>query len=59
MTRAHKKTISLVIQNQKEPQGLLVEAIAALVLCLESEGLTWEAEQAADVVIARYVRGVQ
>jgi hypothetical protein len=38
---------------------LLSEAIAALELCLECSGLTWEAEQAADAVVSRYKRGAR
>jgi hypothetical protein len=46
------------VTNQT-PVNLLTEAIAALELCLECSGLTWEAEQAADIVVARYKRGVR
>jgi hypothetical protein len=45
--------ITRLINEHENNQNQMREAIAALELCLESDGLSWEAEQAADVIIRR------
>jgi hypothetical protein len=45
--------ITWLVNEHENNQNQMREAIAALELCLESDGLSWAAEQAADVTIRR------
>jgi hypothetical protein len=41
---------------QMTDEALILDLIAALELCLECEGLTWEAEHDATIMVARAKR---
>ena len=53
MTKKPKGAAPPKIDDLEKLRPLIDEMIAALELCLECEGLTWEAEQAADTVVRR------
>ena len=53
MTKKPKGAAPPKIDDLEKLRPLIDEMIAALELCLECEGLTWEAEQAADTVLRR------
>jgi hypothetical protein len=53
MTKKPKSAASPQSDELEKLRPLIGEMIAALELCLECEGLTWEAEQAADTVLRR------
>jgi hypothetical protein len=53
MTKKPKSAASPKSDELEKLRPLIDEMIAALELCLECEGLTWEAEQAADTVVRR------
>jgi len=58
MPPARKKTPppAATAPDYAQLYALALELLLALELCLESDGLTWEAEQEAELVCAKAVR---
>jgi hypothetical protein len=45
--------IAKVVNEYEQNQKLVADLVSALELCLKCDGLTWEAEQEAEIVITR------
>src|SRR5262249_29441068 len=46
------------VNSYEDNRSLIRSMIAALELCLESKGLSWEAEQEAEIIIARALQRI-
>jgi hypothetical protein len=54
MSKRKQSKTDVQSMSAEKYRSAIRELVAALELCLECDGLSWEAEREADILIARY-----